>query len=152
MPDNPYEIKPPTVLRATKPRDPGRFKFAKRKPRPPVSRGGKSKQHPTDAPRLEDVVLRTSHNINGQQYGPGRVKVPEGIAAMLREQESRVVESEERFYGQRAFLVARVQTPGGIRGVKPMPVPYETFTDSLNAANPMGTAHGTAESPAKWED
>ncbi len=115
------------------------FNFKPRKPRPPTTRLsdparlGAASKPAGGAPRLVELVLRTSHSINGQPYGPGRVTVREDIAAMLREQEQRVAEGEERFYGRRAFLVGR--------GLKAREVPYDTFEDSAQNAPEIGTAH-----------
>lgn len=132
------EASPPPKRARTK-KAPEGFPSPARKPRPPSThlkdpaKIAAATKPPGGAPRLEQVVLRTSHNINGQPYGPGVVMVREDIAAMLREQECRVAEGEERFYGRHAYLVGR--------GLKPRRVPYETFDDNAVNAPPIGTAH-----------
>ena len=133
------QVPRPRKPRVRKPPVKQGFDFKPRKQRTPTTRLsdpaklGAASKPAGGAPRLVELVLRTSHNINGQGYGPGRVTVHEDIAAMLREQEQRVVEAEERFHGRRAYLVGR--------GLRTREVPYDTFEDSAQNAPPIGTAH-----------
>jgi hypothetical protein len=82
--------------------------------------------------RHVEVMLSGRHYINGQCFGPGKVKVPQGVADMLLEQESRAREADERFHGTRAMIIG----PGG----RVKQVPPEMFDLAWAQAQPYTTA------------
>lgn len=82
--------------------------------------------------KIVDVPLRNAHYINGRQYGPGVVKVPLNIARTLREQERRMQENDDIFYGKRAFIIGA--------GGRSIPVNYDSFDAEYAAAAPLGVA------------
>lgn len=69
------------------------------------------------APRDVTLELTMPHWINGVAYGPGRVTVPSGMAAVFREQEQRVRQNDADMMGsgKAAFI-----GPAG----RKIPVPY----------------------------
>lgn len=75
------------------------------------------------------------HSINGQSYGPGRVKMRADTAQCLLENEQRVRDTEQVFQAKdRAFVV-------GAR-LRPVPVPSEMFDIALGNALPFATFSG----------
>lgn len=73
--------------------------------------------------KLEEVILKAPHWINGTTYGPGRVTVTWDIAQVLRENERRVQENNDNFDGKKAAYIG----PSGRR----IPVPYDIFDSPM---------------------
>lgn len=108
-----------------------RRKLAPRKPRRP-----RDNQAKLNLP--VPVTLKFRHDINGIPYGPGTVTVSRALAAVLTDNESRVVEQEAVFRGTRAAIIGPL-TPSGHRAhfVRP-----EVFEGAYGDAVPALTVSG----------
>lgn len=82
-----------------------------------------------------EITLANSHIVNGQSYGPGKVKVQGSLASSLIEQDQRANRAEEEFHGTKAVIIGP-----RIRGFHvTRQVPVETFDDSMATAEPAVT-------------
>jgi hypothetical protein len=71
------------------------------------------------ARRPSEVICLAPHWINGVCYGPGRVTVPEDLAAVIRENERRLQENNAAFEGKKAAFIGPKN--------RAQYVPYEFF-------------------------
>lgn len=92
--------------------------------------------HPVEA------FLTTKHNINGREFGPGRVVVPRETARALAEAERRAASTDANFASTRAFIVGPGRSKGavGVREVAP-----EYFDVAQENAVPFGEVSRTGE-------
>ena len=109
-------------------------KSMKRVPRMPEQTPEQLERFERD--RRVELTLRFKHTINGVQYGPGRVGLPNGLVATLLEQESRAEEEVERFRGTRSAIIG-----AGNRVIMMAPELIETAVAGM-AADPYATLRG----------
>ncbi len=75
-----------------------------------------------------EIVATVAHNIGGQTYGPGTIKVRRDVALMILENERRGREADSNFFGKRAGII-------GQHG-RMFPVPYDTFDATFGNPSP----------------
>ena len=117
-------------VRSPKPRRPKRKPVVPRVPHTP----------PRNLNQLVEMSLTTRHNVGGELYGPGPVKVPRAVAQVLAEGERRASWCDANFAGTRACIIGPGNRKGalGVREVAP-----EIFDLPYVAAVPFGVVGKT---------
>jgi hypothetical protein len=83
------------------------------------------------SPTMQDITLYCQHSIGiGQQYGPGRVRVPSDIAAALlhQDQVSRAVDARVFDTKQHMYQIMPFRSSDGSTHLRGMPVDDLDFT------------------------
>jgi hypothetical protein len=119
MTDNAAEVKPLEQARKRLQRKAATVKVVPKKPKPARMAATRA----TQGKRLVDVVLTMPHWVNGKNYGPGRVRVPESSVSGFLDTEQRVRQNDANMMGRQAAFIG----PGN----RKMPVPYEHFDSPL---------------------
>ena len=89
--------------------------------------------------RATHITLTMRHVRNGRVYGPGPATVPLVLANDLLANEAVARQQEESFRGTKSAIIGGRTAQGAHRII---PVPGETFDDSLAGALPFTTIKG----------
>lgn len=90
------------------------------------------------SPTMQEILLYCQHSIGiGQQYGPGKVKVPSDIAAALlhQDQVARAVDARVFDTKQRMFQITPFRSADGSVHLRGMPVEDLDFTRLFYSAD-----------------
>ena len=71
------------------------------------------------AGKIVHVLLQFRHYVNGTAYGPGTVVVAPDLAALLREQEQRHLNNEQRLHESRSGIIVPSSYGSRVRRVAP---------------------------------
>lgn len=74
-----------------------------------------------------ELMLLAKHHIGGTDYGPGPVKVPQHVAAVLREGERRAQATDDNFTGTKACMIGPGPTKGALSVRRVAPEYFDTL-------------------------
>lgn len=103
-----------------------------------IRKASRNPKGPPPKPKMVELFTPRQHNISGFVYGPGKVKVREGVGQMIREHDMRADAEEAKLYEKRAFIVG----PKVPERAMARPVPHEQFAGLLNVMDPFATVDG----------